>query len=325
MIVTVTVFALEGLVNNPHQNARTTFYSRALMVKRVREGVKASEVANQLGISRRTVYKWLARYRQGGEAALHNHTSRPQRSPRRMPVERVASIAALRQRRLSSLKIASSLSLPISSVTLELRRLGLNRLSRLEPRPPVIRYEYQRPGEMIHMDIKKLGKIAGVGKRIHGDRSRRGRGAGWEFLHVCVDDRSRVAYTEMLPDEKGVTATCFLIRAVSWFERNSVKVQKVMTDNGSCYVSHLFRATVQSLGARHVRTRPYRPRTNGKAERFIQTSLKEWAYSQAYETSQERKAHLQPWIEEYNYKRPHTALNGKPPITRLENCEQRPC
>ena len=313
-------------MNNHHNNARTTFHSRALIVQRVlKEAMSVREVAQQLGISRRTVYKWLARYQAGGELALYNRSSRPRRSPRRLPVERVATIAALRRRRMSCLQIAFSLSMPISSVTLELRRLGLNRLSRLEPRPPVIRYEHKAPGDMIHLDIKKLGRIDGVGHRITGDRSRRQRGAGWEYLHVCVDDHSRLAYSELLPDEKATSSTCFLIRAVDWLERHGVRVQRVMTDNGSCYRSHLFQTAIHSLGARQVRTKPYTPRTNGKAERFIQTSIKEWAYKQAYESSVEREEFLQPWIDQYNYRRPHSALNRKPPITRLENCEQRPC
>jgi transposase InsO family protein len=282
-------------------------------------------VARQLGISRRTVYKWLARYRQGGESALHNRSSRPHHSPRRLPVERVAVIAVLRRRRMSSPEIAFSLSMPISTVTCELRRLGLNRLPRLEPGPPVIRYEHKAPGDMIHLDVKQLGKIAGVGRRIHGARSRRSRGAGWEFLHVCVDDHSRLAYSEMLPDEKAASATCFLILAADWLKRHGVRIRRVMTDNGSCYVSHLFQATVQSLGARHVRTRPYTPRTNGKAERFIQTCIKEWAYKRACESSAERAEYLQPWLEKYNYTRPHSALKHQPPISRLKKCEQRPC
>jgi transposase InsO family protein len=313
-------------VNNYHKNARTTVFSRELIIRRVgQEGMKVSEVARQLGVSRRTVYKWLTRYRQGGQDALYARSSRPRRSPRRLPVGRVATIAAMRRMRMSCLQISFSLSMPLSTVTLELRRLGLNRLPRLEPRPPVIRYEYKAPGEMIHLDVKKLGKIDGVGHRIHGDRSRRGRGTGWEYLHVCVDDYSRLGYTELLADEKAVTATSFLIRATAWFKRHGVTVRRVMTDNGSCYVSHLFQAAVHSLGARHVRTRPYTPRTNGKAERFIQTSIKEWAYKRAYESSEERTEWLGPWLDYYNQTRPHTALNYKPPISRLANCEQRPC
>jgi transposase InsO family protein len=316
----------ESRVNNHHQNARTTFHSRALIVKRVlKEGKSVREVAESLGVSRRTVYKWLARYKAGGQDALYGRSSRPRRSPRRLPVGRVATIAAMRRMRMSSPQIAFSLSMPLSTVTLELRRLGLNRLPRLEPRPPVIRYEHKAPGEMIHLDVKKLGKIDGVGHRIHGDRSQRKRGIGWEYLHVCVDDYSRLAYTELLADEKATTATCFLIRAADWFKRHGVTVRRVMTDNGSCYRSHLFRSTVQSLSARHVRTRPYTPRTNGKAERFIQTSIKEWAYKWAYESSEERTERLGPWLDYYNQARPHTALNCKAPISRLAKCEQRPC
>lgn len=313
-------------MNNYYENARTTVYSREQMVKRVlNEGVSVSLVAGQFGVSRRTVYKWLTRYRQGGSAALQNRTSRPHRSPRRRPVEQVATMAALRRRRMSSLQIAFSLSLPVSSVTLELRRLGLNKLPGLEPKPPVIRYEHKHPGDMIHMDVKKLGRIDGVGHRITGDRSRRGRGAGWEFLHVCVDDHSRLAYTELLPDEKATTSTCFMIRAVDWFKKHGVKVDRVLTDNGNAYRAHLFLAACHYLDLRPRKIRPYTPRTNGKAERFIQTSIKEWAYSQAYETSEERKEHLGPWTDFYNLERPHTALKYQPPISRLENCEQRPC
>ena len=215
--------------------------------------------------------------------------------------------------------------MPISTVTHELRNLGLNRLSRLEPKPPVIRYEPKAPGDMIHLDIKKLDRIDGVSKRIHGDRSKRCRSAGGELLHLRVDDHSRLAYTEILPDERATSSTCFLIRAADWLKRHGVTVRRVMTDNGSCYRSHLFNTAVQILGARQVRTRPYTPRTNGKAERFIQTSLKQWAYKRAYDSSAEREEFLQPWIDEYNYRRPHSALNRKPPITRLENWEQRPC
>ena len=295
-----------------------------LMVQRIGEGMSVKEVAEGLGISQRTVYKWLARYRQGGEAALGSRSSRPHHSSRRMPVERVATIAAMRRRRMSSLQIAFCLSLPVSTVTLELRRLGLNRLPRLEPRSPVVRYEHKHPGDMIHLDIKKLGKIDGIGHRITGDRSRRRRGTGWEYLHVCVDDHSRLAYSELLANEKATSAACFLIRASAWLERHGVKVRRVMTDNGSCYVSHLFRATCQHLDVRHIRTRPYTPKTNGKAERFIQTSIKEWAYARAYENSKERTGRLGSWLDYYNQTRPHSALSYKPPISRLAMCEQRP-
>ena len=310
-------------MNNHHQNARTTFHSRVLMVQRVTEqGLSPRQVAGQLGVNVSTVYKWLRRYREGGLAALRDRSSRPHRCPRRLPVERVATVAALRRMRLSSPAIAFTLSLPVSSVTNELRRLGLSKLSRLEPKPPVVRYEHSQPGEMIHLDIKKLGRIDGVGHRITGDRSKRKRGAGWEYLHVCVDDHSRLAYTELLPDEKAVTSTCFLIRAVGWLEKHGVKVNRVMTDNGSGYRSHLFLTACQNLGVRPIKTRPYTPRTNGKAERFIQTSLKEWAYKQAYESSDEREAYLLPWLHDYNHRRPHASLNHKPPISRIASCAQ---
>jgi len=310
-------------VNNHHQNARTTFHSRVLMVQRVEEqGMAPRQVAEQFGVNVSTVYKWLRRFAEGGEAALHDRSSRPHRSPRRLAVERVATIAALRHMGLNSLEIAFAVSLPVSSVTNELRRLGLNKLSRLEPRPPVVRYEHEAPGDMVHIDIKKLGRSDGVGHRITGDRSQRKRGAGWEYLHVCVDDHSRLAYTELLPDEKATTATGFLIRAADWFARHGVKIRRVMTDNGGAYVSHRFRKTIVRLGARHVRTRPYTPRTNGKAERFIQTSLREWAYKWAYESSAEREAYLLTWLHDYNHRRPHTALNHKPPISRLAICAQ---
>lgn len=323
MISRQPVSALEVHVNNHYKNARTTFHSRVLMIKRVMEqGLRPRQVAEQLGVNVSTVYKWLRRFRDGGMSALHDRSSRPHRLPRRLPVERVATLASLRRMRLSSPAIAFTLSLPVSSVTNELRRLGLNKLSRLEPRPPVVRYEHKAPGDMVHIDIKKLGRIGGVGHRITGDRSKRKRGVGWEYLHVCVDDHSRLAYTELLPDEKAITATGFLIRAADWLIRHGVKIRRVMTDNGSAYVSHRFGKAINNLGARHLRTRPYTPRTNGKAERFIQTSLKEWAYKQPYESSAEREDSLLPWLHDYNHRRPHAALNQKPPITRLDNCAQ---
>lgn len=296
------------------------------MVKRVlNEGMTVSEVSQQFGVSRRTVYKWLSRYKEGGSAAMHNRSSKPQRSPNRMPVEQVATISAMRRMRMSGPEIAFSLSLPISTVGLELRRLGLNKLSRLEEPIPVVRYEHKAPGDMVHLDIKKLGKIDGVGHRITGDRSGKRRKPGWEYLHVCVDDNSRTAFTEVLPDERATSATCFLIRAAAWFKRQGVTISRVMTDNGSCYRSDLFKTGVQYIQAKHITTRPYTPRTNGKAERFIQTSIKEWAYKHPYETSEERTEQLKPWIDFYNQHRPHTALKHKPPISRLAKCEQPPC
>ena len=319
VIAYITASALEAQANNQHKNARTAFHGRALIVRGVmQEGMNASEVAEQLGISSSTVYKWVARYKSGGEAALHNGSSCPNHSSRCLPVGTVPTIVAMRRMRMTSPAIAFTLSLPLSSVGLELRRLGFNRMSRLEPKPPVMRYEHDKPGDMIRLDIKKLGRIDGVGHRITGNRSRRARGAGWEYLHVCVDDHSRLAYGELLADEKGVTATSFLIRAVDWFEQHGVKVRRVMTDNGICYVSRLFQAAVHRAGARHICSRPYTPGINGKAERFIQTSIKECAYSQAHESSVEREEHLNPWLDFYKNQRPHSALKRKPLVSRLQ-------
>lgn len=306
-------------MNNPHQNARTTFFSRVLMVERVLiRGMSVSVVARQLGVSRTTIYKWLQRYRCHGTAALHNRGSRPKTCPRRLPVEQVATIAALRRRRQSSIEIARAMFVPVSTVSHELRRLGLNRLDRLETRPPVIRYEHRRPGDMIHLDVKKLGRIEGVGHRITQDQSKRFRGAGWEFLHVCVDDHSRLAYGEILPDERSESCAAFLVRSVRWLKGQGVSVSRVMTDNAGAYTSRHFQKALNRLDLRHVRTRPYTPRTNGKAERFIRTSLKEWAYGHAYESSAERQEHLDPWLNYYNHQRPHTSLNKKPPVSRLK-------
>ena len=206
----------------------------------------------------------------------------------------------------------------ISTVGLVLRRLGLGRLRCLAPKPVIIRYERQRPGELLHLDTKKLGRIDGVGHRIHGRRSTRGHGKrGWEFLHVCVDDNSRVVYQEVLDDEKGVTVTAFLERAVRWFESLGIAVEDVMTDNGSGYVSKVFRSAIEDLGVRHIRTRPYTPRTNGKAERFIQTALREWAYAHAFRSSAARTLALGGFTRYYNSERPHTALGHQPPLSRV--------
>jgi transposase InsO family protein len=231
----------------------------------------------------------------------------------------VGRIERLRQRRYTSLRIAEELRMAVSTVGLWLRRLGLGRLKSVEPKPVVVRYEKKRPGELLHLDIKKLGRIQGVGHRIHGDRRRRVRGIGWEFLHVCVDDATRVAYGEVLADEKGDTAAGFLGRAIGWFRSQDVFVERVMSDNGSCYVSHTFRRALKALGARHVRTRPYRPQTNGKAERFIQTAQREWAYARAYRTSAIRTLALEGFLNRYNRRRPHRALGNQTPLSRLED------
>jgi transposase InsO family protein len=302
-----------------HQNARTTRHSRMLMVQRLASGWTVPAVAAAFGVDPKTVRKWHARYAAEGAAGLRDRTSRPRRCPTRLDAGVVDEIEHLRRQRLSGPAIARRLGRPVSTVGTVLRRRGLGRLAALEPRPPVIRYERERPGELIHLDTKKLGRIQGIGHRITGDRTGQSnkRGTGWEALHVAIDDASRLAYTELLPDETKESAVAFLARALAWFARHGVTVERVMTDNGSAYKSHAFRDALAAASIKHKRTRPYTPRTNGKAERFIQTSLREWAYAAAYHTSAERAAAMPIWLSDYNSRRPHSALGGKPPISRL--------
>ena len=307
---------------NIHKNARMTTHGRALLVNRIlNERWRVADAAKAAGVSERVAYKWLARYRTGGAAALDDRKPTPARCPHATPAERVAAIEALRRERLSGPAIARRLAMPRSTVGAVLRRLGLGRLAALDPKPPAVRYQRERPGELIHIDTKKLGKIDGVGHRITGQHSGmvKNRGIGWEHLHVCVDDASRLAYTEVLPDERKESACAFLTRALAFFKAHGVTVERVMTDNGSAYRSHLFKSLIASAGLKHIRTRPYTPRTNGKAERFIQTSLREWAYRRAYHTSAERTQARHPWIAAYNHSRPHSALKGHPPASRLNN------
>jgi transposase InsO family protein len=306
---------------NIHKNARMTVHGRVLLVERVAAGWRVGDAAEAAGVSARTAYKWLARYRTGGVAALSDRKPVPERCPHRLAGETVVAIEALRRQRMSGPAIARELGLARSTVGLALRRLGLGRLSAIEPKPPVIRYERQRPGELIHIDIKKLGRIAGIGHRFSGRRvgMLHSRGLGWEHLHVAVDDASRLAYTELLPDEKKHSACAFLTRALAFFKAHGVSVERVMTDNGAAYLSHDFRRQIAAAGLRHIRTRPYTPRTNGKAERFIQTSLREWAYARPYQSSTERGLAMQTWIDTYNTQRPHSALADQTPWLRLNN------
>jgi transposase InsO family protein len=301
-----------------HQNAKLTPAGRALLVERVLEEEQTpGEVSRALGVSRRTVYKWLSRYEAEGEAGLQDRTSRPHESPDRLPRSRVKAIRRLRKRKWTSTKIARSLSIPRSTVGVWLRRLGMGRLRDLEPKEKPIRYERSRPGELVHLDTKKFGRIGRIGHRIHGDYRRRARGVGWEFLHVCVDDATRVSYNEVLADERAVTITGFLERAVAFFAARGVTVERVMTDNGPGYISHRFADTLARLGIRHIRTRPYRPQTNGKAERFIQTAIREWAYVRPYRTSEHRTAALKHFQKHYNGQRDHSSIGDQPPLSRL--------
>jgi transposase InsO family protein len=305
---------------NVHKNARLTPRGRVLMIERIERGVPVRRAAADAGVSERTAHRWLGRYR-AGDRELNDRSSAPRRCPHRVGDAQLTQIEELRRQRLTGPAIARALGLARSTVGLVLRRLGLSRLGLLEPRPKVIRYERERPGEMIHLDIKSLGRFQRIGHRISGDRTgqSKGRGIGWDHLHVAIDDASRLAYTEVLPSLGKQDATAFLTRALDWFARLGVQVERVMTDNGSAYRSKLFADALQRAGIRHVRTRPYTPRTNGKAERFIQTSLREWAYARPYPTSTIRNQAVGPWTDAYNLTRPHAGIAGLSPFQRLNN------
>jgi transposase InsO family protein len=277
----------------------------------------ADQAAAALGIATRTAFKWLARYRSGGYAALRDRSSRPRRLARLTEEARAQLVIRLRRSRMTGLQIARRLRMPRSTVAAILKRAGLARLRDLEPPQPVVRYERDRPGELIHLDIKKLGRIERIGHRITGDRTSRSRGAGWEYVHIAIDDASRLAYVEVLANEQAETTAAFLRRALAYYRCHGIRVERVMTDNGSAYVSHLFAQLCTQSQLRHVRTRPYTPRTNGKAERFIQTLLREWAYVRPYATSRRRTAALPRWLHHYNHRRPHGSLNGQAPISRV--------
>jgi transposase InsO family protein len=312
-----------------HANARTCPNSRRLLVERVQVGWSVMEAAAAAGITDRTARRWLRRWREEGPSGLLDRSSAPHRIPHKTAPERVVEIVRLRRLRMTAAQIAVALGMALSTVSAVLRRVGLGRRSRLEPPEPPNRYERRRPGELIHVDVKKLGRILRPGHRITGKRTsmrntytpdgRRIGDAGWESVHVCVDDHSRLAYAEVLADEKALTAAGFLRRAIAFFATHGITVERVMTDNGPAYQSQLHARVCRELGLRHLRTQPYRPRTNGKAERFIQTLLREWAYGRLFQTSAERTAALEPWLNHYNFTRPHGALSHKPPGTRLTN------
>jgi transposase InsO family protein len=308
---------------NSHKNARLGFAGRVCLVERVlRDGWTVSTAAAAFGISPQSVRKWLRRYRAEGRPGLADRSSRPYRSPRRLGARLEQRIRQLRRRRQSGPAIADALGLPLSTVGDVLRRLGLGRLPPLVPRPVVVRYERAYPGELLHLDIKKLGRIGQHGARgrllAHQRRAGYRQAAlGWEYLHVAIDDCSRVAYAELLPDASVGSAVLFLEHTLAWFAALGVAVRAVMTDNAFCYVKRRFPATAAALGLRHLRTRPYTPRTNGKAERFIQTALREWAYVKPYRSSRQRAGALERFLTTYNYTRPHTAHGRRPPISRL--------
>jgi transposase InsO family protein len=304
-----------------HASARLSPIGRRLLVDRIVSGkFSVREAAEAQGVSDRTAYRWLARWRAEGEAGLLDRSSAPHRIPHKTPLEREQLIAKLRRLWMTAAEIAEVLGMAISTVCAVLKRIGLGKRSRLEPPEPPNRYELSAPGELVHIDIKKLGAIKHAGKRMLGrGPGRYHHGAGWQFVHIAIDDHSRLAYVEVLADERASTAVGFLSRAVAWFADHGVQVQRVMTDNGSCYRSHRHRIACLALGVRHTRTRPGRPRTNGKAERFIQTLLREWAYSRLYASERERLAALPTWLDRYNWHRPHGSLSHKPPGSRLTN------
>ena|SRR5438876_1899462 len=305
-----------------HKNARTCPASRMLLVQRIRAGMPVTSAAEAAGVNRRTASKWKTRYQQAGEAALVDRSSRPHRCPGQTHPVVVEEILRLRRRRQTGPQIASRVGLSPATVARVLAREGLSRLKNLDPKEPVRRYQRDHPGELIHIDTKKLGRIQVIGHRITGNRKQHGRRAGWEFVHVAIDDASRLAYAEVLANERSPTAAAFLRRLVAWYASCGVKVSGIMTDNGSCYRSHRFDSVCKRLGLRHLRTQPYRPCTNGKAERFIQTLLRGWAYHRPYPTSVQRTLRLPNFLSYYNHRRPHASLSNKTPASRLR--EQRP-
>jgi len=306
-----------------HRNAKTTPHTRALIVSRIRvQHWSPTAAATAAGVSLRTTYKWLARHRVGGRLALEDRPSTPHHQPRRTPTDLTARILAARYERRTAWAIAVQLQVPRSTVAAILARAGLNRLARLTPRPVIRRYEWPMVGDLVHLDVKPLARILRIGHRIHGDRQRTSRGAGYEYAHVAVDDRSRVAYVEVLPDQRGGTTAGFLRRVIGWYARRGIIVQRVLTDNAPGYYSNAFKAVAIRTRVRHLRSRPRHPQTNGKAERFIQTMLREWAYGTAYPSSWRRTRALRPWVRIYNTQRPHTACDYQPPCSRFPRAAQ---
>jgi transposase InsO family protein len=305
-----------------HANAKLGPKGRLVICRRVvAEGWSLTQAAEAAGVSERTAAKWVGRYRAEGEAGLVDRSSAPKSIPHRTPEDRVEATAALRRLRMTGAEIAECLGMALSTVSAVLSRIGLGKRSRLEPPEPPNRYQRARAGELIHVDVKKLGRIGhrGAGHRVSGNRGagQRSRGAGWEFVHVCVDDATRLAYVEVLADERARSAVGFLRRALRFYAAHGIRVEQLMTDNGSAYRSTVHAIACRRLSIKQIRTRPYRPRTNGKAERFIRTMLGGWAYGAIYRSSAERTAALSGWLEFYNWRRPHGALSHKPPGARL--------
>jgi len=306
-----------------HANARSCPHVRQVLVQRVlHEGWSLAGAAKAVGLSRTSARRWIQRFQSEGESGLQDRTCRPRRSPKRTRPSLEAQVLALRRTRLVAVAIARELGLARSTVGAILRRNGLGRLRALEPKQEVVRYERESPGELLHLDTKKLARIEGVGHRIHGDRTRKNRGNGWEFAHIAIDDNTRLSYVEVLPDEKGDTTADFLERALRFYESKGITVEQLMTDNGSGYRSSLVNAVCVEHSIEHIWTRPYTPKTNGKAERMVQTLLREWAYVRAYQSSRQRTARLKPYLRHYNASRPHAGIGGKTPASRLRAWKQ---
>ncbi|MGL4236567.1 IS481 family transposase [Tabrizicola sp.] len=306
---------------NIHKNARLTPFRREEMARGVLSGgLSKAQAARNFGVSAKIVSRWTARYAAEGRDGMRDRSSRPQLIPAQTAEAVAQRIITHRRQRLCGRHIAELTGVSPATVSRVLRRAGLSRLKDLAPPGPVVRYTYKEPGGLIHLDIKKLGRFERVGHRITGDRTGQSnsRGLGWEFVHIAIDDASRIAVTGIHPDEKAVSAIACLRAALAYYESLGITVTRVMTDNGSCYKSFAFAAACKDLGLKHIRTKPYTPKTNGKAERFIQTALREWAYARAHDTSDQRKAHLPEWTHIYNWHRPHGSINSKPPISRLD-------
>jgi len=303
-----------------HKNAPLTPRGRELMVRAVlNDGLTKAAAARQFRTTAKTVGKWVKRFQKEGLEGLRDRSSRPRSSPDQTPATTCAAIEALRRQRYTGKQIAAQVGVSAATVSRVLRRLGLNRLAALDPAEPVRRYEREHPGEIIHIDIKKLGRFNRIGHRITGNLTGHSNtgGVGWEYLHLAIDDHSRVAYSEILPDEKRGSCLRFLLNVLRFFRAHGVKVYRVMTDNGTSFRSYRYAKALRLLKIKHLRTKPYTPKTNGKAERFVQTSLREWAYARAYNTSDERAAELPIWLHRYNWHRPHGSIGSKPPISRL--------
>jgi len=299
-----------------HRNAKTTPKMRQLIATRAQQGWTYARIAAALGISVRTVAKWVARARQ--PEGLADQSSRPHRQPRRLAATREAAVVALRRTRATAWQISVALRMPRSTVTRVLGRVGLNRLALLEPAAPVQRYEWPHVGDLLHLDLKRLGRITRIGHRMHGDRRRRGRHVGWEHLHVAIDDATRLTYAEVLPAADAPACAAFLQRTLAWFRRRGVHVKRLLTANAMAYRAQAVRGVCRRWSVRHRFTRPYRPQTNGKAERFIQTLLREWAYRVPYRSSARRTAALGPYLRFYNHRRPHTSLGRRSPWMRFQ-------